>query len=89
VSGWRHLTVRGSLDYLLYTDQDEDYLRERLEEFLTDRFLDAFCDCNGEPKFDTDENHDRWTKSRYFPCCRVQVGGARAEVLRETWDSDE
>lgn len=89
VSGWRHVELRVSFEQVLYTDQTREEIEALADEFLSDDFIDRFCDCGGEEKFDVDQNPDRWTKSRYFPCCRVQVGGYRVKVAEGPELEDE
>jgi len=81
MSGWRHVEIRMTIEQMLYTDQSREEIEEAIAAFASDDLIDRFCDCDGHEVYDADDNPDRWTKSRWFPACRVQVGGCRWQVI--------
>lgn len=68
MTSWRYCSLTANVDLSLYTELSDAEIEELFEDALL-----SMCDC--EDHFDVDENPDRWTKSRYFPTCRLQVGG--------------
>lgn len=80
MSGWRYVEIRVTVEQMLYTDQTREEIEAAIDAYTFDDLIDRFCDCGGLDKFDVDDNPDRWTKSRYFPACRVQGGTSRHSI---------
>lgn len=80
MSVWRHVEVRVTTEFLLWTSLPVDEIELRADTATSDALLEQFCTCDDERKrVGGDENPDHLT--RMFWPCEAPVGGSRVRVI--------